>query len=549
MKTSIYQDRIVDWAKNNNGRHCCVNAVAGSGKSTTLLLVAKALQSIGYRPSNIKIIVFGKANSIDLIKKFGREWESSINTLHSVGWQLIKSAIRINDPRNAIKSNKYKLLAQDIGLISKGGMMGDLRREGAIGKEDEFVKLLDLCRLTNQEPIAEVIEDLCDHFELSDIRGYSVVASAVAQVLRKGESLAKSGQSFDFTDQIWLPVKWQIPVRPYSLVLVDEAQDLNAAQLELALMLAGDRGRILAVGDKNQAIMGFAGADDRSFEKIVERLKPIELPLSICYRCPKSHIQLVKSLFPNIAIEASENAIDGKIESIFTNELKQKLRTGDMVISRKTAPLVSLCIKLISQGIAATVKGKAIGAQLKGDLQEIAKMPGFKSYYHFNLALQQYKNAKELLWKGKDNEEQLLENLTDKLDALQCIYSYQPSLRSISQLEDYIDSLFSDGDSPIILSTCHRAKGLEAERVFIIKPEDMPMVWRNQQNWQYQQEENLLYVALTRSKSELYIVGSPDWLEEESQQSDEVEDSWIQPSLLDLIHAPALSSNSRFDDL
>lgn len=39
----------------------------------------------------------------------------------------------------------------------------------------------------------------------------------------------------------------------------------------------------------------------------------------------------------------------------------------------------------------------------------------------------------------------------------------------------------------------------------------MPMTWRNQRDWELEQEENLLYVALTRSKSELFIVGHPDW--------------------------------------
>jgi len=68
-------------------------------------------------------------------------------------------------------------------------------------------------------------------------------------------------------------------------------------------------------------------------------------------------------------------------------------------------------------------------------------------------------------------------------------------------LENYIDSLCSDESSPITLSTCHRAKGLESDRIFIISPHDLPMVWRNQQGWQLEQENNLLYVALTRSKS------------------------------------------------
>jgi superfamily I DNA/RNA helicase len=75
-------------------------------------------------------------------------------------------------------------------------------------------------------------------------------------------------------------------------------------------------------------------------------------------------------------------------------------------------------------------------------------------------------------------------------------------------LENYIDSLFSDESSPITLSTCHRAKGLEGDAIFIINLRDLPMVWRNQQGWQLEQEHNLLYAALTRSKRDFSTANS-----------------------------------------
>jgi DNA-binding transcriptional ArsR family regulator len=275
--------------------------------------------------------------------------------------------------------------------------------------------------------------------------------------------------------------------------------------------------------------MGFAGADCDSYQKILGT-KAIELPLSICYRCPNSHIELVKKNFPEIPIIASPTAIDGKIEAITEADLWSdkpcRLATGDMVICRKTAPLVSLCIKLISKGIAATVKGRAIGELIKGDLQEIAKMPGFR-YSQFNDAVNAYRTAKQERYEGLDNEEQLCEALKDKLEALTEIYKSQPQATCIAHLEEYIDSLFSDESSPITLSTCHRAKGLEGDRIFIINPRDLPMVWRNQEDWQLEQEHNLLYVALTRSRSELYVVGHASWLEAEPKPEPETKEKTV----------------------
>jgi DNA-binding transcriptional ArsR family regulator len=270
--------------------------------------------------------------------------------------------------------------------------------------------------------------------------------------------------------------------------------------------------------------MGFAGADCNSYQNILERTKSIELPLSICYRCPKSHIELVKKNFPEIPMIARANAIEGKIEAITEVDLWSdkpcRLATGDMVICRKTAPLVKLCIRLIARGIAATVKGRAIGELIKLDLQEIAKMPGFR-YSQFNDAVSAYRTAKQERYEGLENEEQLCEALKDKLEALTEIYKSQPQATCIAHLESYIDSLFSDENSPITLSTCHRAKGLESDRIFIINPNDLPMVWRNQEGWQLEQEYNLLYVALTRSKSELYAVGNASWLQVEAEPEPE----------------------------
>jgi hypothetical protein len=276
-----------------------------------------------------------------------------------------------------------------------------------------------------------------------------------------------------------------------------------------------------------QAIYGFSGADNQSYQKIVERTQATELPLSLCYRCPTRHINLVNRIFPDIPIEPSEDAPEGILEQIDNNDLwsdqhEAHLKVGDMVLSRKTAPLVSLCIRLIGQGIAATVKGKDIGKQIKSELEAIADITGFR-YEEFNLFVEQYREFKFQTYENLDNAEQLKENLADKLNALFTIYSSQPNATCIEHLCNYIDDLFSDDESPITLSTCHRAKGLEGDRIFIIKPEDMPMVWERQLGWQKEQEDNLLYVALTRSKSTLYIVGKPDWFKKDNEQ-DEDED-------------------------
>ena len=533
MKPSKYQQKILDWLAQGSGNATC-NAVAGSGKTTTLKLAAQKLQSMGYLPSDIKVIVFGKQNSLDLIAKFGREWKYSIQTLHSVGFRVLQQEIGKFRRDERVVSSKYRRIAENWKLIprrtKKRTLKGSLTESKAISRVEHFLTLVDLARLTLSDLSIQSITKIAYHHNLEGIHDFKRVTDAIATILVEGQEQAINQHRIDFTDMVWLPVYWALNekswFKTYKWVLTDEAQDLNAAQLELSMMLAGDRGRMLYVGDPRQAIFGFAGADNRSYEKIVERTQATELPLSLCYRCPKSHLELVNRIYPEIPIESTEDAAPGILECIDKSDLWDEehpghLVVGDMVLSRKTAPLVSLCIRLIGQGIAATVKGKDIGKQIKSELEAIADIIGFR-YEEFNVFVEQYKQFKFQTYENLDNAEQLKENLADKLNALSTIYSSQPNAKSIEHLCNYIDDLFSDDESPITLSTCHRAKGLEGDRIFIIKPEDMPMTWESQLGWQEEQEDNLLYVALTRSKSELYIVGNPDWFKNgNSEDKDE----------------------------
>ena len=554
MKPSRYQQGVLDWLANGKGNATC-NAVAGSGKTTTLKLAAQQLRSMGLEPRDIKVIVFGKQNSLDLIAKFGREWKFSIQTLHSVGFRALQQEIGKFRRDERIVSSKYRRIAEQKKLIprktKKRTYKGSLTESNAISRVEHFLNLIDLARLTLSDLSVESIKGIAYHHNLEGIHDFKRVSRAIANILIEGQEQAINEHRIDFTDMVWLPVEWSLNqkswFRTYQFVLIDECQDLNAAQLELSLMLAGSRGRMLYVGDPRQAIFGFAGADNRSYQKIVERTQASELPLSLCYRCPKSHIDLVNRIYPEIPIEPSPNAETGTLECIDKSNLWDeahpgRLVVGDMVLSRKTAPLVSLCIRLIGQGIAATVKGKDIGKQIKSELEAIADITGFR-YEEFNLFVEQYREFKFQTYENLDNAEQLKENLADKLNALTTIYSSQPNAKSIVHLCNYIDDLFSDDESPITLSTCHRAKGLEGDRIFIIKPEDMPMVWERQLGWQKEQEDNLLYVALTRSKSTLYIVGQPDWFKDDKKQ-DEDEDRETSATLT----ATSDDSTSNDDD-
>jgi len=75
----------------------------------------------------------------------------------------------------------------------------------------------------------------------------------------------------------------------------------------------------------------------------------------------------------------------------------------------------------------------------------------------------------------------------------------------VDELVHKIEGLFSDEIEGVVCSSVHRAKGLEADRVFIIRRDLMPHPMA-QSPWELVQEKNLEYVAITRSKNELIFV-------------------------------------------
>jgi len=199
--------------------------------------------------------------------------------------------------------------------------------------------------------------------------------SAASRIIASGEELARNAKIIDFDDMVYLPVQWNLRVPKYDWIFVDEAQDLSKAQLQLALRARNQRGRILFVGDKHQAIYGFAGANCNSVDEIIKETRAKELPLSICYRCPTSHLDLARESVPHI--EPRPDAPVGTLETIKLDKLPSIVQEGDLILSRTTAPLVDLCIELISNKIPARVRGRDIGTSITSLAQDISRISGF----------------------------------------------------------------------------------------------------------------------------------------------------------------------------
>jgi superfamily I DNA/RNA helicase len=297
-------------------------------------------------------------------------------------------------------------------------------------------------------------------------------------------------------------------VPQYDLIFVDEAQDLNKAQQALLMASLAPNGRFVAVGDPKQAINGFAGADCESFANLKQLANGKEYPLSVCYRCGKKIVELAQTLVPSIS--AFDGAEMGEIRHASD---MVGVRKGDMVLCRKTAPLVGMCLKLIANGIPSNVLGRDMASGIKNLIvstkaKTLDKL--FEKLYHqIDLAIGRAQR------KGLDPT--TTASVVSLQDKVACIEAVSEGCTSVSAILSRIDDMFIDRDANaqgdankakniVSLSTIHKAKGLEADNVWIIAPEKLPLRFEGQKDWEYEQELNLCYVAYTRAKKVLTFV-------------------------------------------
>ena len=255
-------------------------------------------------------------------------------------------------------------------------------------------------------------------------------------------------------------------------------------------------GRIIAVGDRNQAIYGFGGADHESFENLTQMENTVLLPLSISYRCSKSVIREAQKIVPSI--EYFENAIEGSINK--TGNMMQ-IKDGDFVLCRMNAPLISSALRFIANGKKASVKGIDIGSRIIANLRSTKEINLKKAInilkYKYEMAKREYEESTERKSKVK------LITMEDMIIATEIL---SIGCHSIEDVKKKITNLFSDTETQgVIFSSAHKAKGLEAKNVHIIKPEFMPLksVFLD---WEKEQEENVHYVAITRAKENLNYI-------------------------------------------
>lgn len=490
---SQYQKAIFDYIQHEKG-NLVVEAAAGSGKTYTLV---KALSLI---PQDRRVLMtaFNKDIVKELTKKVKEFPNVEVRTLHGLGMILTTRGLGIGGMKP--EGYKYTQLIYNHWQDLTKTNINKLSRNARKSFVENTKKLVDFGRFYLATTRSEMIELMIKY----DI---PCVADEVDVALKVMAIGGKNLDSIDYTDMIWMPHIYDLHLQEceYDFIMVDECQDLNVAERNLVLRCLKKGGRLIAVGDSNQCIYGFSGSDPDSFRAIQSIPNTVSMPLSISYRCPESVVKFAQNLVPSI--EAKQGAEEGVILDCVSLD---DVHDGDMVLCRNNAPLLQVYCKLLEQGKRAYIRGSDVGK----NLQNIV-IGTHKDYLHTNLKQDGvfirlyedlFNSRKAIIERYGISQEDAMkhETIQAKLDMIRALEVLGADLTTTEQLTKKIGDIFPKNDKGegIMLSTVHKAKGLEADNVFIACASLMPSKSALDE-WQVQQERNLMYVAYTRAKKVL----------------------------------------------
>lgn len=497
---SPQQEDALEFVRTGAG-NAVLEAVAGSGKTSTLIEICDTIPA----SSSVVFTAFNKKIAQEIKRRLGGDHPNvHAATFHSIGLSTWKR----HEWRSEVDGDAvYKLMdtadtpPQFRSFVIKAVSIAKQSCFGIKYPLDDYPSWRAMVDHHDME------EMLLGEDEISDIDLASRLEDAIYWAIKiLGNSIAQHDRFVDFDDMLFAPLYHHARFYKHDWVLVDEAQDTNPARRMMAAELLAENGRLIAVGDRHQAIYGFTGANADALDLISRIFSCRQLPLTVSWRCATSIVEEAQRYVSHI--QAAPGAPAGTVRTLDEDEFsKLTPESEDVILCRNTRPLVSLCLRYLTKDVPACVEGRDIGRALT---TLVRKWKRVKKISQLRVALGKHlgKEIKRLSKKGNAGGQ--IHSLQDKVDSLNAIMETLHDDDHIDVLTQKINPLFQDTEGRhkqvLTLSTIHKAKGREWNRVYIYgRNMYMPSRFAKQE-WELEQENNLQYVAITRAKRELIDV-------------------------------------------
>lgn len=475
-----------------------VNALAGTGKTTTLTMLAKALP-----PEPALALAFNKKIKEELEKRFPKNF--TVMTMNGLGHRAW--SFTINKKKMLIDANK-------IGRLTTAALQPfpESRNQWASIKTMVVMAMQRGLVPSQFQHARSLLPDTPATWEQLDYELDSGLSPDERKLARR-ILIASIEEGFNgcisYDDQIYLPVVFSGAFPRFPVVLVDEAQDLSPLNHEMLRKVAA--GKLIVVGDPRQAIYAFRGADHNSMNNLKALKKEwIELPLNTTFRCPQRVVDRQHVHAPQY--RAAESNPMGEIVDLTGNAwtvdtLKPYATTELAILCRNNAPLLSMAFKLLRRGIGVNMLGRDIGRGLSSLCKKLSPDQSAPCA-DFQLVLTNWFETERS--KAEVNEDAAkIDSVTDRYECIQAVIDNRKP-RTVRDLIGELDNLFARDNGLVTLATGHKAKGLEWDTVLHLDPWRIPSKWAKKPD-EITQEHNLRYVLETRTKHTLILANLKDF--------------------------------------
>lgn len=471
------QQAIIDFAKNES-RSILINALAGSAKTTTLVMIANALP---VQP--VLSLAFNKKIAEEMSERLPSH--ATCRTMNSIGHRIWATAcakrITINPRKN------YEILKANVEGLGKA------ERKEAYESFSGTLRALTTAKRVGYIPKgkfshAKALAEEGGFFEELEEEPTQAQKALISQSLCDSISCAYSGE-LDYDDQLYMPTLFGGSFPRFPLVLVDEAQDLSPINHAMLRKLVTSR--IIAVGDPYQSIYGFRGAVQGGMASLRSTFDCQEFTLSRSFRCPQAIVRAARFRVPHM----NWHRQGGRVERLSSLSIED-IPEGATFLCRNNAPLFSLALRLLTAGRGCNLVGSDLGPGLVKTLKKLG--PPELSQKEALHAIEQWKV--ERLAKAKDKHA-----VEDKAECLRVFVEFGETLGGAIA---YCEGIFKSKGTIQLLSI-HKAKGLEWNTVYHLDPWRIPSAYAETKE-ALAQEWNLKYVAITRAKEAYFEIDSGD---------------------------------------
>lgn len=295
--------------------HCLVLAGAGCGKTSVLTKrIAYCTQNFCTQ-KKILALTFTKKAALEMIERVMRlpgidtgKSKPSITTFHAFGLLILRDTINgvpnftklgfSKEPKLLSYNQRISILAE-LSTIEQRKMLG-----GSIKNLDDFISKKTIC----PQKILSLSENK---------------KSTLTDIYKQFQKIKMEKGLWEFSDMIVLTVKLlsnyskiaKYYVNKYDYILVDEFQDTNPLQIDMLKLLLSRKNKLFAVGDDDQAVYGFRGADIEPILNFGEHFPGAVIhKLEINYRSTPAILSKSNKIFSDKPVHLRKILVSGKYQ-------------------------------------------------------------------------------------------------------------------------------------------------------------------------------------------------------------------------------------------